>query len=99
MSGTGQAYPWEVVIPSDPAEARRVQHEIEQALKTIHCGDRDLFSIKLAIEEALVNAIKHGNQMDRDKKVRVAYRVAADRFDILIADEGGGFDPTEVPDP
>ena len=95
----GQPYPAEVVIPSDPAEARRVQEEIETALKGQQYPDRDVFSIKLAVEEALVNAIKHGNQMDRDKKVRVAYHVRSDRFDVLVIDEGSGFDPCEVPDP
>lgn len=89
----------EVVIPSDPAEARRVQDDIERALKSHLFEDREIFSIKLALEEALVNAIKHGNQMDRSKKVTIAYRVNAERFDIAIADEGKGFDPEDVPDP
>ena len=78
----------EVVIPSDPAEARRVQDDIEQALKACEFEERDIFSIKLALEEALVNAIKHGNNMDRSKKVRIAYRVSPERFDVFIADEG-----------
>lgn len=89
----------EVAIPSDPVQARRVQDDIEQLLRAQHVTDRDLFGIKLALEEALVNAIKHGNQMDRAKTVRIAYRVAPDRFDIHIADEGPGFDPADVPDP
>jgi serine/threonine-protein kinase RsbW len=89
-----------VVISSDPIEARRVQEQIEQLLQTaplLH--DRDLFSIKLALEEALVNAIKHGNQYDRNKKVDISYAVLADRFVIHITDEGEGFDPLDVPDP
>jgi len=89
----------EVVIPSDPAEARRVQDDIEQALKACEFEERDIFSIKLALEEALVNAIKHGNQMDRSKKVTIRYQVSTERFHIKIADEGKGFDPEDVPDP
>jgi serine/threonine-protein kinase RsbW len=89
----------EVVIPSDPAEARRVQGEIEQLLKDHHYSERDLFGIKLAVEEALVNAIKHGNQMDRSKKVHISYRILPERFEVHITDEGGGFDPNDVPDP
>jgi len=91
--------PFQVAIPSDPEEARRIQDEIEAALRSQHCGDRDVFCIKLAVEEAIVNAMKHGNQMDRAKKVRVCFDVAPGRFDIEIADEGGGFDPEDVPDP
>ena len=47
----------------------------------------------------LVNAIKHGNQFDRNKKVRIAYKVDRERFDVHISDEGCGFDPADVPDP
>ena len=61
--------------------------------------EREIFAIRLAVEEALVIAIKHGNQMDRGKKVHVTYHVHADRFDVLITDEGPGFDPEDVPDP
>jgi len=88
-----------VVIPSDPVEARRVQEQIEQLLHSTPLHDRDLFSIKLALEEALVNAIKHGNQYDRNKKVDIRYAVLGDRFEIHITDEGEGFDPQDVPDP
>ena len=95
----GPGHLTEVAIPSDPVEARRVQDEIEAQLKAHRYSERDIFGIRLALEEALVNAIKHGNQMDRSKKVHIAYRVDAERFDIHITDEGTGFDPQDVPDP
>jgi serine/threonine-protein kinase RsbW len=89
-----------VAIPSDPAEARRVQEEINTLLVTIgRFSDHELFGIRLAVEEALVNAIKHGNQMDRAKQVHIRYILRAELFEIHIADEGPGFDPAEVPDP
>jgi serine/threonine-protein kinase RsbW len=47
----------------------------------------------------MVNAIKHGNQMDRSKKIRIAYHICSERFEALISDEGSGFDPEDVPDP
>jgi serine/threonine-protein kinase RsbW len=89
----------DITIPSDAADARRIQDEIEHLLHACRINDHDVFSIKLALEEALVNAIKHGNQMDRSKKVRIAYQLYPDRFHIQISDEGPGFDPTDVPDP
>jgi serine/threonine-protein kinase RsbW len=89
----------DVTIHSDTAEARRVQEEIESQLASRQVTDKEIFSIRLALEEALVNAIKHGNQMDRAKSVRISYRFLADRFEIRITDEGLGFDPTDVPDP
>jgi len=90
---------FQVVIPSDTAEARRVQEQIETQLQDARCFEHDLFSIKLALEEALVNAIKHGNQYDRNKKVEISYEILPDRFVIHITDEGSGFDPADVPDP
>src|SRR5215831_12883768 len=99
MKESGQHVLEDVVIPSDPAEARRVQDAIESSLRAFDYGEHEIFGIRLALEEALVNAIKHGNNMDRTKKVRVAYRISLERFDILIADEGQGFDPKDVPDP
>ena len=89
----------DVTILSDAAEARRIQDDIERLLQAHHINEHEAFSIKLALEEALVNAIKHGNQMDRAKKVRIAYQFFADRFDVQITDEGPGFDPGDVPDP
>jgi serine/threonine-protein kinase RsbW len=99
MSHVGPRYSTDVVIPSDPALARQIQDEIERQLKTTLFSEKEIFSIKLALEEALVNAIKHGNQFDRNKKVHIAYDVRPERFDICITDEGAGFDPAEVPDP
>ncbi len=89
----------ELIITSDLAEARRVQEQIEEALQAAGYTEHDIFAIKLALEEALVNAIKHGNQMDPDKRVFVRYHVTVERFDIRITDEGSGFNPEDVPDP
>jgi len=86
-------------ILSDTAEARRVQEEIEQFLRAHRFSDHEIFGIKLALEEALINAIKHGNQMERSKKVHIVYRVQPENFEIHITDEGPGFDPNGVPDP
>ena len=93
-------FPTHVTIPSDLEVAHELQTQIERQLQSATTfSEMEIFSIKLALEEAIVNAIKHGNQMDRDKSVRVAYRVDTHRFDIMIVDEGPGFDPEDVPDP
>ena len=99
MTDSGPRYSCDVAIPSDSAEARRIQEDIERQLKDCHFTEHEIFSVKLALEEALVNAIKHGNQLDRSKKVHIAYSIKPERFDISITDEGPGFDPADVPDP
>jgi serine/threonine-protein kinase RsbW len=91
--------PAEFVICNDPVEASRIQEDIERQLASNHFDEREIFGIKLAVEEALVNAIKHGNRMDPSKRVHIRYHVQPHRFEIGIVDEGGGFDPGTVPDP
>ncbi len=73
----------------------RLLEELEQQ----SWADHDKFAVHLALEEALVNAIKHGNQKDPTKSVEVVCRMAEDRVEIQITDDGEGFDPNSVPDP
>lgn len=89
----------DITLPSDTSETRRLQETIIAQLLALGVSEAEAFSIRLALEEALVNAVKHGNQMDRSKKVRVCYRLLTDRFEAQITDEGDGFDPEDVPDP
>jgi len=99
MRTVSQEGTFELTIASDPSEVQRIQDRIEVCLKEHHFEDREIFSIRLALEEALVNAIKHGNQLDRTKKVHIHCAIHQDRFEVGIADEGPGFDPEDVPNP
>lgn len=89
----------EIVIPSDSTETSQIQDSLTATLEQHRFSEREIFAIKLAVEEALVNAMKHGNQLDRTKSVRVAFHVVEETFYIRIQDEGRGFDPSDVPDP
>jgi serine/threonine-protein kinase RsbW len=99
MRTASQEGTFELTIASDPSEVQRIQDHIEGQLKQHQFEDRDIFSIRLALEEALVNAIKHGNQLDRSKKVHIRCAIKTDRFEVGVSDEGPGFNPEEVPDP
>ena len=76
-----------------------MQEEIERSIAGSRASEQEIFSVRLALEEALVNAIKHGNQMDRRKSICIRYRLLLDRLEVQITDEGAGFDPDDVPDP
>ncbi len=80
-------------------KARQIQDAILSECKACGYPEHDIFAIKLATEEALVNAVKHGNRHDKNKCVKVQYRITPERCDITIEDEGPGFDPACVPDP
>lgn len=61
--------------------------------------DKVVFGIRLALEEGLVNAIKHGNHSNPGKSVMVHYQITQNQSAFEIKDEGEGFDPEQVPDP
>jgi serine/threonine-protein kinase RsbW len=86
-------------IPSDTRATSTAIEPLLERLQVDAWDDRDVFGVHLAVEEALVNAIKHGNREDAAKSVRIAYRTRGDCVQIEIADEGPGFDPESVPDP
>ncbi len=87
------------VITSDPAAARRVLDEMLAQLEAQHWQQREIFAVHLATEEALVNAIRHGNGFDAGKRVHFVCLLGGDRIHIEITDEGRGFDPSSLPDP
>jgi len=80
-------------------QARCVEEQILSKCRAAGFGEHDLFAIKLAVEEALVNACKHGNKLNADKQVKVRFRVTPQRAEIVIEDQGAGFKPSDVPDP
>jgi serine/threonine-protein kinase RsbW len=88
-----------ITIPSEPSAGQQVQDRIIGALEARAFPPRDVFGVRLALEEAIVNAIKHGNGLDPNKSVHVECEVDDNRVRIVVRDEGPGFDPRSVPDP
>jgi serine/threonine-protein kinase RsbW len=60
---------------------------------------KDIFPMRLALEEAVVNAVRHGNRGDPSKWVTVGFNVGPERVLVEVHDEGAGFDPDSVSDP
>jgi serine/threonine-protein kinase RsbW len=91
--------PVKAIIPSDFAAGFEVQQRILDAAEQHGFQEQCLFAIKIAVEEALVNAIKHGNKQDPTKRVRIEASITPKQAEISIEDEGPGFDRDAVPDP
>ncbi len=53
----------------------------------------------VALDEAFVNAVKHGNKFDKHKMVRISVEITPKRASFTIEDEGEGFDVSTIPDP
>lgn len=91
--------PLRFTIDSVYPQVTEVQARIIERIVQQGYPEKPLFSIKLALEEAIINAIKHGNKNDPTKKVHVEAIVGADKTEISVEDEGPGFDRASVPDP
>ena len=72
--------------------------EIITHLEQLGWGERDLFGIRMALEESLSNAIRHGNQLDESKQVAVECKASPQEFWLQVKDEGAGFRPQDLPD-
>jgi len=88
-----------IVLESVPEAIVGACKEILSDLRSQNFSEEDIFAVHLAVQEAFVNAMKHGNRMDSSKKVKIDYCITDDKVDISLTDEGAGFDPEGVPDP
>ena|SRR5687767_4441835 len=59
----------------------------------------DLHRIGMAVREAMVNAVVHGNRYNANKKVKFTATVEMDKLIVTIQDQGSGFDSNILPDP
>ena len=76
-----------------------VQAQVADALEAHGYGEGAMFAMRLALEEAIVNAFRHGNRSDPAKVV--FFRCAVDGAEAAfeVEDQGPGFDPRTIPDP
>lgn len=88
-----------LVLSSRFEEVRRAEDAVIAAAEKMGFIGSDQFAIRLALEEALANAIKHGNQCDPDKQVTLECEASENQIAITVTDEGPGFQPDELPDP
>ena len=86
-------------IPSDLDRGRAVQDAILDRCRDFKYTEDAYFAIKLALDEAVTNAIKHGNKLDPSKSVVVNAHVSPEQMWVEVTDEGPGFIRDRVPDP
>jgi serine/threonine-protein kinase RsbW len=93
--------------------AHRVSYTLDSTLDTVNSaeevasqiateagfGDEEVMKIAMAVREAAVNAVLHGNAYDPGKKVTVDFERTAEDLVITIRDQGKGLDMNKVPDP
>jgi serine/threonine-protein kinase RsbW len=93
--------------------ADRVSFTLDSTLETVNSaeetagrmaaeagfGDEEIMKISMAVREAAVNAVLHGNAYDPAKKVILAFERTGRDLVITVRDQGRGMDMSKVPDP
>ena len=88
-----------IVVKSRPSAVVEVCEQVLSNLEANGFDKDDIFAVHLALEEAFLNAVKHGNKMDTSKEVKIDYSVDLDKIEISMTDQGEGFEPASVADP
>jgi len=93
----GQLYTLQ--LPSTEESITQLEALIENIADKYQVSEDTFANMMTCLNEALINAIKHGNKMDPGKKVIVNAEVELKRIIWTVTDEGPGFDYTHLPDP
>ncbi len=81
-------------------DIERAENAFLGALERMGYSEASRFALRLALEEAIVNAFRHGHKnMPASTPVRFAYTASPAEVSMEIEDRGPGFDPGTVRDP
>lgn len=86
-------------IESDPNNLITIEEFVNYFAMDLNLGAEKLSALLLSVTEAVTNAIKHGNKGDKSKIVTIDVNVLGETLQIIVKDQGQGFDPSQVPDP
>ena len=88
-----------IEIESQLENLSAVESLIDKVCEDLNVNEDSYGNILIAVTEAVNNAIVHGNNSESSKKVRVDVVKENDAVVFVVADEGDGFDFTNLPDP
>jgi serine/threonine-protein kinase RsbW len=86
-------------LESSLESVNKVEQAAEQMAKKAGIEEDEIFRVAMAVREAAVNAVLHGNSYDPDKRITASFENTGDSLVIRIADQGKGLDPETLPDP
>lgn len=91
--------PWREVTLTQLSDVTPAMEEVLAALGAFGYSPRDIFGVQLALQEALTNALRHGNRLNPALTVRLRFALTHEDFWSEVLDEGDGFRLAEVADP
>jgi serine/threonine-protein kinase RsbW len=89
----------EFEIPSAISLMNSILEYLMRRVEKVGIINPENSNLFIALDEAFVNAVKHGNKFDAAKNVRITAEVSATEARFTVEDEGEGFDVNAIPDP
>lgn len=86
-------------LDSSLDSVNKVEEAAEQLAQKSGLDEDSVFRVAMAVREAAVNAVLHGNAYDPQKKILASFENTGSELIIRISDQGRGLDPTSLPDP
>ena len=87
------------IFPSELKSVKEAWAKVSDDLADMSINEATLFDIRLGLEEAVINAVKHGNKQNADLPIEVEVNKKDDRIEISVRDQGDGFDIEQCEDP
>jgi serine/threonine-protein kinase RsbW len=91
--------PMRFSLSSTMESVSEVETAADKLAEAAGLDDDDRFRLAMAVREAAVNAVLHGNEYDPTKNITVSLENTGESLVISIADQGKGLDPETLPDP
>ena len=88
-----------LTLSSSLASVDQAERAAEEYAERVGFDEDTRGNIAMAVREAVVNAVLHGNAYDSGKQVTVSFEVADSDLVVKVADQGVGLDPDTIPDP
>ena len=86
-------------LASNLASVDIAEESVMQRAERVGFDEDARMDLGLAVREAMVNAVVHGNKYNADKKVELSIQASMDSLRVVILDQGAGFEVKAVPDP
>ena len=86
-------------LESTLESVNQVEQKASEVAADAGLAEDEQYQVAMAVREAAVNAVLHGNAYDPGKRFVVAYETTGDSLVITITDQGKGLDPESLPDP
>lgn len=87
------------VIKSNTSELKNVETFLKEVFNYYRLPKQSFNRVLLCVSEAVINAIEHGNKNDENKTVSIEIVCENEKFNVIIKDEGEGFDISKLPSP